>query len=108
AQRLPRRILGLEHDFPGLADHAQTNNWFLRRELCAAAVDGLNSFFVQLGQTIENIVEIGKHEAEENTPHEISKTGKRNQRHGQVEEIAGLSFCLASLLEHAAMQQFVE
>ena len=41
-------------------------------------------------------------------PHEISETGKRDQRDGQVEQIAGLRFGLASLVEHAAVQQFVQ
>jgi len=73
AQRLTGRILSLEHNLPRLADHAQPHNRLLRRELGSPAVDGLDSFFFQFGKPVENVVEIGEHEAEEDAPHEVSK-----------------------------------
>src|ERR1035438_6603854 len=40
AQGLSRRVFGVEHHFPGLADHAQTRDRFVGGELGAAAVHG--------------------------------------------------------------------
>ena len=76
--------------------------------MCPAAVDGLNSLVFQLAQAVDNVVEIGQHQAEEDPPHEISKAGKCHQRDRQVKQIAGLRLRFSSLLQHAAVQQFVE
>src|SRR6202035_1671031 len=95
-------------DFPRLADHSQADDRLLRGELRAPAVDRLDLSFFQLAKPVKNVIEIGEHQAEENPPHEISETSEPDQRSGQVEELAGLRFVLASLVEHAAMQQFVK
>src|ERR1700731_923942 len=41
-------------------------------------------------------------------PHQVTKSGESHQRYGQEEQVAGLGFNLASLLEYPAMQEFVK
>src|SRR5208283_1069761 len=77
-------------------------------ELCPTAVNRLHSLFFEFGQPIENVVEIGQHEAEEDASHQVSKAGECHERNRQIEEIAGLNFGLATLLQHTTVQQLVQ
>src|SRR5580658_5059462 len=87
AQGLARGVFGVEHYFPGLADHAQTSDRFLGGELGAAAIDGGNAAALEFAEAILNGVEIVVHEAEKYPPDHEAEAGKRH--HSRRLKIAG-------------------
>ena len=91
-----------------MANHAQSQDRFLRRELGPPAIDRLHAFVFQFGQAIQYDVEISQHEPEEHTPHEVTEPREGHQRDRQVEQLAGEPFRLATLLEDPPVQQFVQ
>ena len=103
-QGLAGRIFGVEHDFPGLANHAQPADRFFGTELGAAAIDRGYRAVVEFTQAILNGVEIVLHQAEECPPNHEAET--RESDHGRGIEITGrvLRFEFASLFESAAVQ----
>ena len=74
----------------------------------AAAVDRLHPFFFQLGQPIQDDVEVSQHEAEEHPAHQISESSEGDQRDRKIKQLARQALGLPSLLKNASMQQFVE
>src|SRR5262249_27453449 len=107
-QRLPRRVFGLEHDLPGLTDHAKTQDRLFGGERGAAAIDMSDAVLLEFTQTVEDRVQVLMHEAEEAPPHQ--KTETRESDHGDGFEVVlpRLHFELAALLENAAVEEFVQ
>src|ERR1039457_3230036 len=58
AQGLARGVFGVEHQFPGLTDHAQTAGRFLGGELGAAAIDGGDAAALEFAQAVLDGVEV--------------------------------------------------
>src|SRR3954452_24260556 len=52
AQRLTRRIFGMKHYFPGLADHAQSSRRLVGRKLCTTAIETINAALFELSETV--------------------------------------------------------
>src|SRR5207244_12143915 len=67
-----------------------------------------NAMPFQLRKPVDNRVEEIKQQQKKDPPHQVTKSGESNQRDGEEEQIAGLGFNFASLLEHTAMQEFVK
>src|ERR1035441_2419956 len=108
AQRLAGGVFGVEHYFPGLADHAQTADRFLGGELRTAAIDVRDAAALEFAQAVVDGVEIAVHETEKYPPDHEAEAGEGH--HGCGLKIAGrvLRLELAALLEDAAVQQFAE
>src|SRR6266851_2464000 len=108
AQGLARGVFGVEHYFPGQANHAQTPGRFLGGELRAAAIDGVGAAALELAQTVLDGVEIVVHETEKYPPDHEAETHEGH--HGRGLEVLGgaLRLELAPLLERTAVEQFAE
>src|SRR5882672_795163 len=69
AKRLSRRVFGMEHHFPRLADHAKAGSGFGGGELSAPAVESVDAALFQFAQSVEDGIQIIMHETEENPAH---------------------------------------